>query len=390
MCHPLAVLPIEPYLLSPIDQLFIGHSFSCVLRYEARLDEERLAGALATVVEGIAPLACRLTELEDARWGLVSSKSVPRWLEVREVPGLPEELSDPSVLDELVPRLSAAPGQPLLAIRLTRAHSGSILGVTVAHGVADGYSLFLLLRAWSRAVLGRPVEPLPWDRQLLAVETSTSAAALSPEDVWRDTGFSWCETRRVLDTPQPASFGTRLVPPEPRSLAEGQLLSDNDLLCAWLIKTRGGALAGPAGLAVTIPVDYRRSHGALPNNYFGNAVRFAPLWLDRETLERETLPELAARVAEAVRRVIDARGARASLECLTQLFQQRGGRVLEALHVVDPRAGLLVTNVSRLPFGTLDYGGGPPARVLLPAVEERTAVIQQTDDGFELSLNAPA
>lgn len=383
------MLPIEPYPLSPVDQLFIGHAFSAVLRYEAPLDEERLAGALTTVAEAIPPLACRLVELEDARWGLVSSTPAPRWLEVREVAQLPEELSDPSALGELVPRLIAAPGQPVLSVRLTRAPSGSILGVTVSHAVADGYSLFLFLRAWSRAVLGRPIEPLPWDRRLLAVEVPASATALTPEEVWRATGFSWCQPKRVLDAPVPASFGGRLVPPEPKSLAEGPPLSDNDLLCAWLIKTQGAALAGPAGLAVTIPVDYRRSHGGLPNNYFGNAIRFAPLWLDRELLERETLPELAARVADAVRRVLDAGGARESLEGLTRLLRERGGQVLSELHTVDPRAGLLVTNVSRLPLGTLDFGGGPPTRVLLPAVEERTAAIQGTDDGYELSFNAP-
>jgi hypothetical protein len=384
------VLPVEPYPLSPIDQLFIGHSFSIVLRYEARLDEARLAASLATVLEGIPPLACRLVELEDARWGLVSSKPFPRDLEVHEVPHLPGDLTGPDTLGKLVPRLSAAPEQPLLGIRLTHAPPGSILGLTLSHVVADGYSLFLFLRAWSRAVHGRPVEPLPWERHLLAIEPPASFAALSPEEVWRRTGFSWCQPRRVLETPQPASFGTRLVPPEPRTLAASQPLSDNDLLCAWLIKTRADELAGPAGLAVTIPVDYRRCHGGLPNNYFGNAVRGAPLWLDRETLARKTLPELAARVGEAVRAVLDARGARDSLECLAGLLRERGGHVLGELHTVDPRAGLLVTNVSRLPFGTLDFGAGPPTRVLLPAIEPRTAAIQQTDDGFELSFNAPA
>ena len=384
------VLPVEPYPLSPIDQFFIGHSFSIVLRYEARLDEQRLSAALASVLEGIAPLACRLVELEDARWGLVSSSPVPRCPEVREVPHLPEDLSGPDTLSGLVPRSSAAPEQPVLGLRLTQAPSGSVLGITLSHAVADGFSLFLFLRAWSRAVHGRPVEPLPWERSLLALENPEPAAALSPEDFWRRTGFRWCQPQRELEAPQPASFGTRLVPPEPRTLAGDLTLSDNDILCAWLIKTQAGALAGPDGLAVTFPVDYRRSHGGLPNNYFGNAVRGAPLWLDRETLERETIPELAGRVRAAVRSVLDARGARDSLECLAGLLRERGGRILGELHTVDPRAGLLVSNVSRVPFGTLDFGGGPPARVLLPAIEPRTAAIQQTDDGLEISLNAPA
>jgi hypothetical protein len=384
------MLPVEPHPLSPIDQVLIGHSFSIVLRYEARLDEQRLSAALTAAVEGIPPLGCHLIELEDGRWGLVSANPAPRLIEVQEVPHAPGELSEPGTLDELVPRLSTAPHQPVLAIRLTHTPTGSLLGITLSHAVADGFGLFLFLRAWSRAVHGRSVEPLPWERHLLAVGTPEPSVALSPEDVWRRTGFSWCPPGRKLEVPQPASFGRRLVPPEPGSLAEGHPLSDNDLLCAWLIKTHAGALAGPTGLAVAIPVDYRRSHGGLPANYFGNAIRFAPLWLERETLERETLPGLAARVQEAVRAVIDARGAHESLECLARLLRERGGRVLSELHTVEPRAGLLITNVSRLPVGTLDFGAGPPTHALLPAVEPRTAAIQRTDSGFEISFNAPA
>jgi hypothetical protein len=182
-----------------------------------------------------------------------------------------------------------------------------------------------------------------------------------------------------------------VVPPEPRLLAGDRPLSDNDVLCAWLIKTCASELAGPDGLAVTLPVDYRRCYGGLPNNYFGNAVRLAPLWLERDILDREAIPELAARVQQAIRAVLDERGARDSLECLDQLWREQGVRILDELHLADPRSGLLVTNVSSLPFGMLDFGCGPPARTLLPSVEARTAAIQQTDEGLEVSvLTAPA
>ncbi|MFE8604357.1 acyltransferase [Archangium violaceum] len=384
------VLPIEPHPLSPIDQFFIGHSFSIVLRYGARLDARRVSEALATVLEAIPPLTCHLAELEDGRWGLVSPSDSPPHLEVHEVPHLPEDSTGPASASGLVPCLSAAPGQPVLGVRLTQSPTESLLGITLAHAVADGFSLFLFLRAWSRAVHGRPLEPFPWERNLLALEDLTPTAPLSPEDFWRRTGFRWCQPPRDLAAPQPASFGTRLVPPEIRTLAADPALSDNDLLCAWLIQTRADELAGPDGLAVTFPVDYRRVHGGLPNNYFGNAIRGAPLWLARETLERESLPELAVRVREAVRAVLHAQGARDSLACIEGVLRERGGRVLGELHAVDPRAGLLVTNVSRVPFGTLDFGAGPPAHVLLPAIEPRTAAIQQTDNGYEFSFSAPA
>ncbi|KFA91623.1 acyltransferase [Archangium violaceum] len=384
------VLPVEPHPLSPIDQFFIGHSFSIVLRYGARLDAGRLSAALAPVLEAIPPLTCHLAEWEDGRWGLVSPGNAPPHLEVHEVPHLPEDSTGPTSSLGLVPRLSAAPGQPVLGLRLTQSPTEGLLGITLAHAVADGFSLFLFLRAWSRAVHGRPLEPLPWERNLLALEDPEPTAARSPEDFWRRTGFRWCQPPRELAAPRPASFGTRLVPPELRTLAADPALASNDLLCAWLIQTRADALAGPDGLAVTFPIDYRRVHGGLPNNYFGNAIRGAPLWLDRETLERESLPELAVRVREAVRAALNAQGARDSLACLAGLLRERGGRILGELHTVDPRAGLLVTNVASVPFGTLDFGAGPPVHVLMPAVEPRTAAIQQTDSGYELSFNAPA
>ncbi len=377
--HPLAAL----------DHLFIGHAISIVLRYEGGLDEERLATALDAVLEGIPPLRHGLVVRDESRWDLEPLRAPPRWLEVQECPRLPEDLAEPGTLEALIPRLEAEPGRPLLAARLTRAPTGSILSVTVSHAVADGYSLFLLLRTWSRAVHGRPVEPLPWERHLLAVEPEPSSVALTPEDVRSRSGFTWGPPRPAPPRLLPASFGTRCVPPEPRTLAKGHALSDNDVLCAWLIQSQAGALAGPTGLAVSIPVDYRRLHGGLPKNYFGNAIRFAPLWLSREVLERETLPELAIRVRESVRSVLDERGARDSLACLERLHREQGPRFLAELHTVDPRAGLLVTNVSHLPFGVLDLGRGPPLHVLLPAVEARTAVIQQDDDGYEVSFNAP-
>jgi shikimate O-hydroxycinnamoyltransferase len=302
---------------------------------------------------------------------------------------LPEPLYEPQALRELLPRLEMGMGQPLLAARLTQSPSGSVLGVTLAHAVADGYSFFTFLRSWSRTLLGRSVEPLPWARSPLGGEELAPSAALAPDDVWRRTGFSWCPPRRTLDTPQPASFGGRLVPPEPRSLSGGAPLFDNDLLCAWLIQMHADALAGPEGLSVVLPVDYRRSLGGLAQNYFGNAIRGAPLRLTRRELGG-TISELAARIQEAARSVLDERGARDSIACLDRLGREQGPRVFEELHLVDPSEGLLVTNVSRLPFGMLDFGRGPPVSTWLPAVEERTAVIQQTDEGFELSALLPA
>ncbi len=381
----------EPHPLSPLDHLFIGHVLSLVLHSPHRLEAQRLESSLEEVLRVTPLLAGGLVEREDGRYGIGPLGGAVERLEVREVPALPERLDGPRALGELLPRLGTGPGQPLLAARLTQAPAGALLGVTVSHAVMDGYSFFMFLRLWSRAMLGRPFEAPPTDRRLLAVEARASTAPLTPEAFWRGTGFTWRpEVVRGLDVPEPASFGTRLTPPEPRPLAGGAPLSDNDVLCAWLLQGYGEGLAGPEGLAVALPIDYRRSHGGLPRNYLGNAVRAAPLWLPRDVLEREPLPALAARVQRAIQSCLGGDAARDSLACLEQLLREQGPQVLRALHLVDPLQGFLMTNISRLPFGLLEFGQGPPAWAHLPALEARTAAIQQADDGVEISLHLPA
>jgi hypothetical protein len=157
-------------------------------------------------------------------------------------------------------------------------------------------------------------------------------------------------------------------------------LSQNDLICADLVRRFGPELAGPDGLSLTMPVDCRRLLPGVPNNYFGNAIRCAPLRLARELLDGEAVPAIATRVQDAVKRANDEAGARTALACLEAFA------AFDELHLVDPDAGLLITNVSRLPFGMLDFGAGPPTRAFLPAIEPRTAVIQQHDDGIDVSL----
>ncbi len=381
----------ELHPLSPIDHLFIGHVISAVLRYPQRLEEKRLVASLEEVLRATPLLAGELVEQEDGRYGFGPPGRAVERLEVHEVPALPEE---PGGLPELagwVPGLSTGPGQPLLAARLTHSPVGSILAVTLSHAVTDGFGFFMFLRAWSRAAAGKPFEALPTDRHPLMAQVPKPAVPLTPEDIWRRTGFTWLPGhRRGLDAPQPTAPATRLAPPDARALAGGELLSDNDVLCAWLAKTHSGALAGPRGLALTIPTEYRQSHGGLPRNYLGNAVRAAPVWLPRAVLEQESIPALAVRVQQATRSSLEGHAVRDSLACLEQLLQERGPAVLSELHLADPRQGLLVTNISRLPFGVIEFGKGPPTWAQLPVLEERTAAIQQTDDGLAVSLCLPA
>jgi hypothetical protein len=75
---------------------------------------------------------------------------------------------------------------------------------------------------------------------------------------------------------------------------------------------------------------------------------------------------------------------------IDRLRRQEGLTVLERCHVVHPRCGILVTNLSRLPVREVEFDGGPPAAfdILTPA--ERCAVVLPADDGVDVRVCLPA
>jgi hypothetical protein len=108
----------------------------------------------------------------------------------------------------------------------------------------------------------------------------------------------------------------------------------------------------------------------------------------REDLPGAPLGELALRVRRAVDGVDEAR-ALGSLDLLERLRRQEGDGVFERVHVVHPRCGLLVTNLSRLPAREVEFDAGPPVAfdILTPA--ERCAVVLPAADGLDVRVCLP-
>jgi hypothetical protein len=262
--------------------------------------------------------------------------------------------------------------------------------------VVDGFSYFFFLSAWSRVFHGREVPPPCFDRAWLAAGATEAGRPLDSEGVREDSGLFLGEKRPAI--PRERLRWTRRVFPRAELsalLAEAQgdcpaRLSYNDVVAAWLWRTYvpEWAAAAEDRAFLSCPVDLRRALPGFPATYFGCAVAMAQASVERERLAAASAADLAKRVRDAVAAVDEARAQR-SLRVIDRLRRQEGLAALERLHVVHPRAGLLVTNLSRLPVREIVFDAGPPVAFDILAPVERCAVVLPAEEGLDVRVCLP-
>jgi hypothetical protein len=383
--------------LSPIDHVFTGrgaYPLEFVFAYGGPVDADRLAESLRRTLALFPPAGSRLVRTSGEAYGLAPAAEGCAF----EAATSSTPFADAPGRHRFVAPVETALGQPLARIRLTRTPDGSVLGVGLSHAVVDGFSYFYFLSAWSQVFHGRAVPP-PWlDRGLLrpADGGPPTKEPLDPAGVLAASGLFLDETRPAI--PRDRLRWTRRVFPrgELRALlAEAQAgcpvrLSHNDVVAAWLWRTHVPEWADrrePTAF-LSCPVDLRRVLPGFPPTYFGCAVALATAELERERLAGATLADLARRVRDAVAGVDEAR-ARRSLHVIDRLRRQEGLAGLERLHVAHPRAGLLVTNLSRLPVREIVFDAGPPVAYDILAPAERCAVVLPAEDGLDVRICLP-
>jgi shikimate O-hydroxycinnamoyltransferase len=383
--------------LSPIDLVFTGagaYPLEFVFAYACPLDVDRLAESLARTLELFPPATSRLVRLSGQSYGLLPSREGCAF----EVTTSTAAFADEGARYGFLSPVDTAEGEPLTRIKLSRTPEGPVLGVSMSHAVVDGFSFFYFLSSWARVFHGRPVPPPSHRRELLMPTPAPLGPPLRPADVLDGCGLFWGEERPAIQRDRLRWHRQVLSRSELSALLAkaqeecGVRLSHNDVIAAWLWQSHLPGWAEGAGDAtayVNCPVDARRLLPGFPTTYFGCAVVLATAEVERERLPQASLGELALRVRRAVA-AVDAEGMRRSLATIDRLRQQEGLRALEQCHVVHPRCGLLVTNLSRLPAREIEFDGGPPVAfdILTPA--ERCAVVLPAVDGVDVRICLPA
>ena len=380
--------------LSPIDHVFTGrgsYPLEFVFAYDGPIDPGRLLQSLRRTLAGFPAVSSRLVRTGDGRLALAPAEDGC----VFETASCPTSFAETASRTVFVSPVATVEGAPLARVRLTQTPSGSVLGVGVSHAVADGFSYFHFLASWSRVFRGQSALGSSHDRERL----SPSAARYCPEDaaaVREGCGLFLDAPRAERDRGSLRWTRRLFHKAELRALVEEAQaecplrLSHNDVVAAWLWREqvgRWGDRREPTAW-LSCPVDVRRRLPGLPPDYFGCAVALAVAGVPRSALCTEPLAALAHRVRAAVA-AVDAAAALRSLETLEGLRRSGGDAVLERLHVVHPRAGLLVTNLSRLPVREIVFDAGPPVAfdVLVPA--ERCALVLPAEDGLDVRVCVP-
>ena len=384
--------------LSPIDHVFTGrgaYPIEFVFAYGGRMDEGRLEESLRRTFSFFPAAGSRLVrsgetfglEPADGGWEFGVATSSDAFADADR--------------HALVDAVETVEGRPLLRVRLTHTPAGSVLGVGMSHAIVDGFSYFYFLSAWSQVFHGKAIVPPFLDRSALepgcAQTERVDPSGHGQTESLGMTGLFFGERRPAIPRDR-LRWTRRLFPRAELSalLAEAQggcpvRLSYNDVVAAWLwrayVPTWTAAEEEETSF-LSCPVDLRRVLPGFPPTYFGCAVTLANASVERERLAEAAPADLAKRVRDAVAAVDEAR-ARESLQVIDRLRRQEGLAALERLHVVHPRAGLLVTNLSRLPVRDIVFDAGPPVAFDILAPAERCAVVLPAEDGLDVRVCLP-
>ena len=384
-------MPLIP--LSPIDHVFTGrgaYPIEFVFAYAGTIDAARLEESLRTAIDAFPPVGSRFVHCGD------DTLAFERW----DGGCTFHVAASATDFDETEPKtlfldpVDGREGEPLGRVLLTRTPRGCVLGFSLSHAVADGYGYFQFLTSWARLFRGEPVAPPSHARGALVPGLGAAPdAGQGTGGVFR-AGLRPEVDRAHLRVSRHLLSRAELSALHGEAQAESPIrLSHNDSAAAWLWRTYlvDWADADPSlETYVSCPVDFRRLLPAVGPAYFGNAVALATASIPRGELAAAALGDLATRVRRAVD-AVDAAAAERSLLELERLRRAEGLGAMEACHVVHPRQGLLLTNLSRLPVPEVAFDAGPPVAfdILTPGVRGAVA-LPAAGGGLDLRVFLPA
>lgn len=382
--------------LSSIDHIFTGvgsYPIEFIFCYREFLDEESMKSSLERILQFFPVISSVLISTSEDAYAFEESSEGLVFDVVRS-----EILFDKNDNKyEYINPVETLEGNPLTKIRITHTPEGSVLGVSISHAIADGFSYFHFLSSWARQYHEQSFLPPVHRRDLLLPKDIPVSKDPNPKTVLTHAGL-FLNGKREAIAKHDLNWESRLFDYEvlKNLLSEAQTESDmrlsfNDIVTAQLAKEfllKWEVRNGSRNCYISCPVDFRRIMEDFPKTYFGNAVVLATTGLTYGELKSITVADLAIRIRTNVKSV-NKNSIINSLETLTALRHQQKRRIFEKVHVMHPIDGLLVTNLSRLPVQEIEFNCGPPVKFSILTQTVRGAVVLPHIDGLEVRVCCP-
>jgi len=387
--------PVSP--LSSIDHIFTGigsYPIEFIFSYDKKLNEKDLKSSLAEIIKHFPPISSKLVKLSDHEYAFeLSSEGI-----VFDIRNSELRFEENYNKYEYINPVETAEGNPLTKIRITHTPDGSVLGVSISHAIADGFSYFHFLSSWAKLFQGKTFYPPFHQRSLLvSKEHEGHKNPFSAEEFLNDTGL-FLEGKRDVIKKEDLKWESRIFDNDELKslLSETQKYTDfrlsfNDIVTAQLSKeflTKWQESGHRDQDYISCPVDFRRILDGFPKTYFGNAIALATTSLDHIDLESISASELALMIRSNVKK-INKEYINTSLSALTGLRFQKNVNVFENIHVMHPGSGLLVTNLSRLPVHEIEFNAGQPSNYSILTQTVRGAVVLPHPSGLEVRVCCP-
>jgi len=380
--------------LSPIDHIFTGsgsYPIEFVFAYDSLIDEKKLLQSLKETLEYFPPAKSKIQLVNGEYWFKKDNEGYHFEVARGDI-----NFDDTDNRELFIDPVSTKEGEPLTRLRLTQTPKGSVLGVSISHSVADGFSYFHFLASWARIFHKKEIILPSHERNLLKYEFLPQHK-ITKETLLENCGLFLDKERTDINRDQLIWETISFSESELKSLlAKTQeecetRLSLNDVIVATLWKRylKQWHKSHHNELTyISCPVDYRRLLPDFPKTYFGNAVTLATTPLSYEKLLDAKLSELAIMVRKSVG-AVNAQYIKDGLTALRAINKQKGVSINEHIHVTNPSSGLLVTNLSRLPVKDIEFNAGPPVKYEILTPANRGAVLLPAKDGIEVRVCCP-
>ncbi len=388
--------------LMPIDYIFTGISaypVEFVFYYNYEINFDRFKSALDTTLQDFYLVSSQLQLQEGSNYKLIPS---PEGLEF-ETCVLNDTDMDVNDRYAYLNSVETREGEPLTKIRLTHVAGGTALAISISHIVADGFSCFYFLSQLAKVYSGQKITPPDYDRSWYINNPVTIKDKPSNEEMLSKTGFSLAHKRK--DIPRDQIIWENLfisqdeisaLQDEANKGADFQF-SKNDVITAHLWKTyvpqwhftdsgKGGNEGVKPNFA--LPFDARRFSDWVPNRYFGNGICLASGTFDGKCFLEASISELALEVRKTVDKVTKYY-VQDSYDFLNVYRREQCLVEMEEFHVADPDAGILVTNLSRVPLEEIDFENGKPFQFYTATSSPGAAIVLPAENGVKVDVCCP-